>query len=73
MEIMIFIGGVLVGFIFTVLIRDNTKTYGIMLVDHKNELCKVHITSEDLLKSRVKKVILKIDHNADLSREEQGL
>ncbi len=73
MDVLFFLGGVFVGFIFTILIKDNTKTYGIMLVDHENKLCKVHVTSNDLVDHRTKKVVLKVDHNANLSREEQGL
>ena len=68
----VFVGGLIAGFIFALMLRDNTKTYGIMLVDHKNELCKVQITSKDLLDRRTKKVILKIKET-DLSREEQVL
>lgn len=69
----VFVGGMIAGFIFALMIKDNTKTYGIMLIDHKNELCSVRMTSKELIDSRVKKVILEVDHNANLSREEQVL
>lgn len=69
----VFVGGMIAGFIFALMIKDNTKTYGVMLVDHNSQACKAHITSKDLLDTRIKKVILEVDHNADFSREEQGL
>lgn len=48
-------------------------TSGHIDVDPKTEQCRVHLNSADLSNSNIKKVILKVNHNADISREEHTL
>ena len=71
------IGGYIIGSIITLLyltIHDkHEKISGVIQVDAKNNLCKVMITSKELSDSRVKKAIFLVDHEVDLSREEQSL
>ena len=69
MELLIFIGGVFVGFITNMLLNRNSKIYGVIRVDHKNELCSVCITSKDLEDRRTKIAVLTIEHDANISRE----
>lgn len=71
MELLCFIGGVVLSTI--VYISINRKTYGIIEVDHKNNLCVARVTSNDLAERRPKKVMFKVNHNANLSREEHML
>lgn len=73
MEFLYFIGGAILGSIFSSLLSKCNKTYGIIKVDHKLQACKLHVTSTDLLNRSTKKAVFDIDHNSDLSREEQGL
>lgn len=73
MEIIIFMGGALLGSIFTTLFKDRSETYGIIEIDHTYEECKVHLTSRELLNRKKKKAIFEIDHDAKFSREEQSL
>ena len=77
MDIISFLGGVLIGGILAILILDianrRQKIDGIIDVDHTNNLCQAHITSTELSNPKVKTAIFVVNHNANLSREEQGL
>ena len=73
MEFLFFVGGVITGSIITLFFKNSGKTYGVIKVDHENELCSVHVTSEELLNHKNKKAIFIIDHSSHLSREEQTL
>jgi hypothetical protein len=78
MGIIIFIGGVIVGVLITI-IFSGSKTYGVIAVDHEVKACKLFVTSQDLLERKNKRAVFKIDHYAkltqhtDLSRKEQSL
>ena len=73
MEFIFLIGGVLVGAVFTFIFTDMNKTHGVIQVDHNINACKILLTSDELSNLKSKKAIFKIDHKADLSREEQIL
>ena len=73
MEFIFFAGGVIVGTVVTTIFKNSKRTCGIIEVDHSNNLCKVHITSAELSDRKTKKAIFKIDHEANISQEEQGL
>lgn len=73
MEILYFLGGVIVGTIVTIIFRSNTKTYGVIRVDHNIEACFIEMNSKELTDRKIKKAVFDVDHNANLSREEQGL
>ena len=77
MDIIGFLGGALIGCtlttIFFDLYRKRQKIDGIIDVDHTNNLCQAHITSTDLSNPKVKTAIFVVNHNANLSREEQIL
>ena len=73
MEFLFFIGGMILGIIFTIVYKQYDKIYGILQVDHIHEQCRVVVSNDELLDRKNKKVSLKIDHNANFSREEQGL
>lgn len=73
MELLIFIGGVALGIISVTLFKRKDKIYGIVEVDHSTEMCKFRITSDELSNRKNKKAVFKIEHEANISREEQGL
>ena len=75
MGVLYFIGGVGLSTIVYILIHlcNNHKIYGVIEVDHRNNLCVARLTSNDLAERRPKKVMFKVNHNANLSREEQVL
>lgn len=82
MEILIFlIGGFLGGFVCAWFSDIFNRTYGTIFVDHKNNLCRVKITSEELNDRKTKKAVFKVYHSdktyedfdVDISRDEQGL
>ena len=73
MEILFFLGGMILGVLFTIMLKHKDKIYGVIEVDHNTEMCKVHITSDELSNINNKKAVFKINHNANISREEQGL
>ena len=73
MELLIFIGGVALGIIIVTLFKQKDKIYGIIEVDHNTEMCKFRITSNELSDRKNKKAMFIIEHEANISREEQGL
>lgn len=64
-----FVGGIMVSLLFDVF----TKTHGVIEIDHNDYSCRVHMTSKEITNPKTKKAIFKIDHDADFSRNEQGL
>ena len=73
MEILFFIGGLVLGIIATVIYKNREIIHGIIYVDHKTEQCMFNIRSDELSNPKKKTAVFIIDHNAELSREEQGL
>ena len=73
MDLIFITGGVLVGVIVGRLIEKRSKTHGVIDVDHSTGMCKVRITSEELSNHKTKKAIFIVNHDAEISREEQIL
>lgn len=73
MEFLFLILGILLGSIITYFINISKSSYGFIDVDHKTNMCNVHVTSDELADRKNKKVIFKINHDANISREEQIL
>lgn len=77
MNIVLFIGGVLVGTLIGLIIvkiaHNRQKIHGYIEVDHKTSLCDFHITSAELSNPKTKTAIFAVFHNVDLSRKEQSL
>lgn len=65
--------GVILGIIFVTIKNKFITIGGVIEVDNQSNLCKVHITSTELSNLKTKKVMFKVVHNIDLSREEQLL
>ena len=73
MGLLYFTGGLVVGIIVMLLLQRNEKIHGIIEVDHADETCKIHVTSNELADRKVKVVTFYVDHNADFSRDKQTL
>lgn len=63
--------GIVILLIFLMIRNRYNRVAGIMEVDEKNNLCKIIVTSKELSNIKTKIAIFKIEHNVDLSREEQ--
>ena len=73
MELLYFIGGVILGIVLAIVFRTRSKTYGVIRVDHNIEACFIELISADLTNRKIKKAMFDIDHEANLSRKEQSL
>ena len=77
MEILIFLGGVIIGFIITTIYKNQKnareRIHGIVHIDHQTEQCIFSITSDELMNRDKKIAAFVINHDANISREEQGL
>lgn len=60
------IGGFLGGFIFAFISDLFHRSYGIIDVDHHNNTCQVHMTSDEIKNPKTKKVVFTINHNAHI-------
>ena len=66
---LVFLGGVILGSIITIITQLMRKTHGKMIVDHEKETCHVFLNSEEISKSRTNRVILEVVHNSKTSQE----
>lgn len=73
MEFLIFTGGILLGVGVSKLKRNREKVHGVIEVDHETEQCKFIITSSELANRNTKTAVFVVTHDANISREEQGL
>lgn len=73
MELLFFAGGIIVGGIAVTLANNYHIISGTIDVDHTTNMCKVKIETDELLTTRKKKVNFRVNHEAKISREEQGL
>ena len=73
MEILIFLGGVIIGIICTLKYKSRERIHGIVHIDHKTEQCIFSLTSDQLTDRKNKIAVFMINHNAEISREEQTL
>lgn len=64
-----FLGGVILGAIIANIIRFERTSFGELKIDPKEDICQVRLNTEDVIKTKKKKIVLKIDHQADLSQK----
>ena len=73
MEYLFLAGGIILGIIMTLIYKSREKIDGIVHVDHNTEQCVFSLTSNELSNRNKKIAVFVINHNANISREEQGL
>jgi hypothetical protein len=66
---LVFLGGVTFGSIVTRIIFRHYTSYGELKIDPINDTCQVCLNTEQTIKTRTKRVMLTIDHHADLSQK----
>ena len=66
---LVFLGGVILGSIITIITQLMRKTHGKMIVDHEKETCHVFLNSEEISKSKTNRVVLEVVHNSKTSQE----
>lgn len=64
-----YLGGVLIGSILMRIIMGFRETYGELLIDPNDDTCQIKMNTEKVIKKRTKRVILVVNHNADLSQK----
>lgn len=69
MEYLWLLVGVLFGSALSQILRFEFTTFGVLKIDHKHHLCCVQLEEKDCTKITKKKVVLKVDHNANLSQD----
>lgn len=72
-NILLLICGFIAGFVIKMIIDAHRTAIGVIDVDHRTEMCRVKITSSDLSKIQCKTALFRVNHNAKISRDEQGL
>lgn len=68
---LMFLGGVFVGTIITLILRDCFKASGTLKIDNSNpekDVYRIVIDNFDAF-TKKKRILLKVDHNADLSQQ----
>lgn len=73
METALVIGGIIIGYTISSIRRKRERVHGIVHIDHKTNQCAFSIRSDDLANPKSKIAVFVINHNAELSREEQTL
>ena len=73
MELLIFIGGVLLGYAIMAIHRVRERVHGIIHIDHETEQCIFSITSDEVSNRKKKIAVFVINHDAKISREKQSL
>lgn len=74
MQILLFsLGGILIGMCLSMAIHIKHSTYGFIHIDHDTEQLTVELTSDDLKDKHTKYAVLKVDHEAKISRDEHVL
>ena len=64
-----FLGGVIFGSILSNILRWEFTSFGVMKIDHRNKTCQVCLNTEEIIQKKKKKIVITIDHNANLSQE----
>ena len=69
MSFFIFLGGAVFGFILASVFSFKFKSFGILEIDHGNELVAIKLKSDDFKTTKKKLVMLKVNHKANLSQK----
>lgn len=66
---LVFLGGVAFGSILTQIIFRRYISYGELRIDPINDTCQVCLNTEQTINTTTKRVMLTVDHHADLSQK----
>lgn len=66
---LVFLGGVAFGSILMQIIFRHYISYGELKIDPINDTCQVCLNTEQTIKTTTKRVMLTVDHHADLSQK----
>lgn len=66
---LVFLGGVVFGSILMQIIFRRYTSYGELRIDPINDTCQVCLNTEQTIKTTTKRVMLTVDHHADLSQK----
>ena len=69
MELLFFIGGLLLGILIMKIMRNKERIHGVVDVDHNTQQCKFHVTSSEVSNRKKKIVVFYINHDANISQE----
>ena len=64
-----YLGGVLIGSILMRIRMGFRETHGELLIDPNNDTCQIKMSTEKVITKRTRRVILVVNHNADLSQK----
>lgn len=74
MDILIYIAGVLTGIIIYAIVYSKFAVAGTLKIDHSNPEKDIYLFDiQDLDKLSRKRALLKIDHDANLTQNSQGI
>lgn len=73
MAFIFFLGGLILGVIATLIFKSRERIHGVINIDHETEQCAFSLISTELQNKKKKIAVFYINHDAKLSREEQGL
>lgn len=73
MEILTFVGGVILGAILMFLYQCFRTAYGSIDVDDVTKICRISIDSSDLANRKIKRALFVVKHDATISQEKQSL
>lgn len=73
MEFIFALIGIIIGFSAAMIYKSRERIHGVIHVDHKTEQCIFSITSSELTNRDKKIAVFVINHDAEISREEQTL
>ena len=74
MEFIFFLGGVIVGVSCTMIFKkDKNDVKGIIDIDHDNNFCRIRMISKDVVDNKKIEAKFALNHDFDVSREEQIL
>ena len=68
--IVVFVFGIILGFIIRYDMEKLTKVVGTVDIDHNTDLCRFFITSDELSNKKCRKVLLIVNHDAEIPDEE---
>ena len=64
MELLFFLGGVILGIIISSLIHISKASYGTITIDEEKEVCNIAMNTEELVNRKTEQVMLQVVHKS---------